>query len=517
MATLQIPISRFSPRDLLRILFKRKTPIIVFYGAMLVVAALYCFFWPPTYEAEVRFLVKHNRQEPVISSDLQSVRMISREAVTESDLNTEMDVLQSQQVLETTARDLDLEHLPVHWMIRLLNFPLKATRSVYNWYHGKPNPDAFATSVARLQKNLFVIPEKKSDIIDVRLRWGDRVMAEKLLEQVSDNYLAQHLQVTKAPDTRELFLQQAEAKKTELASIEDQMNAIEPGATLEAMQLRQDLLSRQVADFQNQQRKAEASEKQALAVEEAYSTQLKSIPDRVVYEEKPLFSDQALGSLKARALQLRLKQTELLQKYQPTSRLVQQNAEELKESEAILKAELANPYPQKTTNINSVEQDVQQSLLQEKARVSGLAALANATATEVEGINSQLQQTNEKATQIRVLDRARRAVEDAYVQYLKRAEDARVEDELNRQRMINVTAIEPVHAGFSPVKPNAKLIFELVPSIGLLLAIGFGFLLEQLDQRIKTEQDIEQLFGIPVITTFDLIQFEPDGDLVTNS
>ena len=81
----------------------------------------------------------------------------------------------------------------------------------------------------------------------------------------------------------------------------------------------------------------------------------------------------------------------------------------------------------------------------------------------------------------------------------------------------NRTTIEPVHAGFAPVKPNAKLIFELVLGAGLLLALGFGFLLEQLDQTVKSEQDVEHLFGVPAITTFDLVGFEADRELVTNS
>ena len=517
MASLEIPLSRFSPRDLLRILFKRRSPILVFYGAMIVAAGLFCFFWPPTYEASVRYVVKHNRDEPVISSDQQSVRMISRQAVTENDLNTEMDVLQSQSVIEKTTRDLDLEHMPQHWAIRLLNLPLKGVRGVYNWYHHKPNPDAFASAVARLQKNLFVIPEKKSDIIEVRLRWGDRELAEKLLNQLSENYLAHHLEVSKAPDTREFFLAQAAEKRAELSDLEAQMDKIEPGASMESVRLRQDLLARQAAEFQNQQRKAHISEQESRAAEQAYNSQLKSVPSRLVYEDKPFYSDQALGSLKARVLQLQLARTQLLQKYQPTSRLVQQNEEELKQAESILANELAHPLSQKTTNVNSVSQNLSENQLVEQAKASGFSALSADAGKEVAAIQIELNDVNRKAVELRAIERARRAAEDAYVQYLKRAEDARVEDELNRQRMVNVTPIEPVHADFAPVKPNAKIIFELVLSIGLVLALGFGFLLEQLDQRVKTEQDVEHLFGVPVITTFDLVSFEADRDLVTTS
>ncbi len=511
MARIEVALSRFAPRDLLQILFKRQTAILAFYGGVLLAAILFCFLWPPTYEARVRFLVKHNREEPVISSDQASVRTISRRAVTESDLNDETEIMRSAIVLEKTARDVDLEHLPQHWLVRLLNLPLEAVTRTYNWYHGKANPDAFALGVLRLQKRLFVVPAKKSAILEVRFRWGDRAMAERILRSLQENYFAQRLEVTKAPDTRGFFVAQAEAKRLDLARIEQEMDTIQPGATLDSVRLKQELMGRQAADFQSQWRKARASRDEADAAQRAYRDELASVPSRVVYEQKPLFSDQALGSLKARVLELRLRQTQLLQKYQPTSRNVVQNAQELAQAESILASELATLPSQQTTNVNSVAQSLDERMLLERSRVASHEALATATRRELGHVETQLDQLNRQSVLIRALDRDGRATEQAYFEFLKRAEDARVDDELNRQLTFNVIAIEPVRAGYSPVRPNSMLIFKLALSLGLLLAIGFAFLLEQWDHRVWTQRDIEDYFGVPVITTFDLSTEVPAG------
>jgi len=507
MARVDIPLSGLAPRDLLRLLFRRKTAILAFYGGVLLAAALYCFLWPPTYEASVRILVNHNREERIISSDQESVRTVSRRPVTESDLNDEAEIIQSASVLEKTVSDLDLQNLPQHWLLRLVGMPSRAIRWTYNWYHGKANPDAFAGAVRRLHDKLSVTPEKKSAVLELRFRWGDRNMAARILQSIQENYLVHRRDVTKVPDTRTFFAAQAEEKRTQLASIEKEMDAIEPGATPDSVRVAQDLKSRQAAELEGRWRRARTGRAEANATRKAYEEALATIPDRLAYEERPLFSDQALGSLKARVLDLRLRQTELLQKYQPESRMVAQNKEELARAESMLAAELDAPATVQTTNVNSVAQSLEEKALEEQSQAAGHDALARATWMELLQVKEELDTLNRRSVLIRGLDRDRRAAELAYLAYVKRAEDARIDDRLNHLLTFNVAAIEPVRAGFSPVRPNSRLILKLALALGLVLAVGFAFLLEHWDRRVTSEQDIEGHFGVPVIASFDV-----DGD-----
>ncbi len=51
----------------------------------------------------------------------------------------------------------------------------------------------------------------------------------------------------------------------------------------------------------------------------------------------------------------------------------------------------------------------------------------------------------------------------------------------------------------SPIKPNPALNMAIALVVGLMLGVGLSFLLEYLDNTLKTEQEIESLLGIPVI------------------
>ncbi len=50
-----------------------------------------------------------------------------------------------------------------------------------------------------------------------------------------------------------------------------------------------------------------------------------------------------------------------------------------------------------------------------------------------------------------------------------------------------------------PVKPNKELNVAIAAVIGLMIGVGIAFLLEYLDTTVKTESDIEELLGLPVL------------------
>ncbi|WP_419881730.1 YveK family protein [Peribacillus sp. B-H-3] len=62
----------------------------------------------------------------------------------------------------------------------------------------------------------------------------------------------------------------------------------------------------------------------------------------------------------------------------------------------------------------------------------------------------------------------------------------------------------------SPVKPKPLLNIAIALIVGLLAAIGLTFLLEYLDNTIKTEQDIEKLLELPVLGVITTINEQED-------
>ena len=60
----------------------------------------------------------------------------------------------------------------------------------------------------------------------------------------------------------------------------------------------------------------------------------------------------------------------------------------------------------------------------------------------------------------------------------------------------------------SPVKPNIKLNIAVALIIGLMISVSLAFLLEYLDNTIKTEEDVERILGYPVLGIISTIEDE---------
>lgn len=65
----------------------------------------------------------------------------------------------------------------------------------------------------------------------------------------------------------------------------------------------------------------------------------------------------------------------------------------------------------------------------------------------------------------------------------------------------NVSILSPatISTSSSPVKPKPSINLAIAFVVGLMVSIGLAFLLDYLDSTIKTEEDIEQILGLPVL------------------
>ncbi|MEH6916565.1 Wzz/FepE/Etk N-terminal domain-containing protein [Priestia megaterium] len=74
---------------------------------------------------------------------------------------------------------------------------------------------------------------------------------------------------------------------------------------------------------------------------------------------------------------------------------------------------------------------------------------------------------------------------------------------------VSILSKAELAASMSPVKPQPTLNMTIALVVGLIAGVGLSFLLEYLDNTIKTEQDIENILDIPVIGVITNIKDVP--------
>ncbi|MDG0811829.1 YveK family protein [Cohnella rhizosphaerae] len=102
--------------------------------------------------------------------------------------------------------------------------------------------------------------------------------------------------------------------------------------------------------------------------------------------------------------------------------------------------------------------------------------------------------------------------------YRKAAEIANAVSEIFRQEIPNIFNVENVSIlnnaklepaqSPSPISPNIPLNIAIAFIVSLMLSVGVAFLLEYLDDSIKTEQDVERYLELPVLASISKVNFD---------
>ncbi len=64
----------------------------------------------------------------------------------------------------------------------------------------------------------------------------------------------------------------------------------------------------------------------------------------------------------------------------------------------------------------------------------------------------------------------------------------------------NIRKVETAQVPIGPVSPNKKRNLLLSVVLGLFLGCGLAFFFEYMDQTVRTEEDIQQHFNLPVLS-----------------
>ena len=100
------------------------------------------------------------------------------------------------------------------------------------------------------------------------------------------------------------------------------------------------------------------------------------------------------------------------------------------------------------------------------------------------------------------------------------AEIANVTAKVFKKEIVNIMNVDNVSIlanaivddGQAPVKPQPLFNMAIAFATGLLVSIGLAFLMEYLDNKINTEQELEQILDVPVLGVIPTFESFDKGD-----
>jgi uncharacterized protein involved in exopolysaccharide biosynthesis len=449
----------YSVRDVLAILFKHKykllIPFVIIALGTIVVAMLTT---ERHYVARAVLMVKFGREfMPVSEMPGQGPPGINQESI----INTEIQIL--------TSGDLAKK--------------LMETMGVYNLYPNLAKSDLRGTilqEIASLQfrQNLVAKqPKDRTNLIEVFYQNDNPVVAANAVNQLIDLFQEKHLQVFSENKTPFLEEQQ-QAYQQKLKESENRLTGFRQKYEVYSLDQQKNLLIGQLSSVDVQ-----------IKTEES---RIKELQARYAYwkDAKNMVSDPITNGLRSQINASELKEQQLLQKYTESSRLVQEVRRDIELTKEQLRKQESEV---RKVNLATIESEL--NPLQVK-----VASLKRQLA-QVEG---EIRAIDQRQEQFHELTRDVATNESNYQTYLKKSEEARISEDLDRRKMTNVQVIERASVPLMPVPTNKKKIY----SIGFLLAVAFplglAFASEMLPQGLTIPRHAEKKLRLPLLVAVSL-------------
>ncbi|MFZ1000294.1 MAG: Wzz/FepE/Etk N-terminal domain-containing protein [Candidatus Sulfotelmatobacter sp.] len=479
----------FSLRDIVTIVFRHKRVVILSFLGILTGAVLAAVLHAPEYRASTKFLIERERLDPVISPG-ESTPPESRGEVTEEELNSEVELIESADVLRQVVVSCGLDQKK-SFLGSLFGAGNDATR--------------IAKAAKRLQSDLKIEVVRKSNVISVSYTADDPQLAARVLSVLGDAYLKKNVAVHRPPGQFEFFDQETQAYGKNLADAESKLKTFSSQEGGVAPQMARDITLQKLSEFRAslQQTRADiaGTEERIRALEK----QAGSTPQRLTTSASQTDDAQVLQGLKATLMTLELKRTELLTKYQPTYALVQEVDKEIADAKASIVTEEDRPIRQETTDRNPTYNWINEELAKAKADYSGLQARAAATQAIVSNYEAKAEELDQKGLVQQDLLRTMKTDEENYLMYQRKREEARMTNALDQTRILNVAIAEqPIAPTLPSNSPWTALVVGLM--LAVIVSLGTAFGLDYMDTSFRTPEEVVSELNVPVLGTISLKQ-----------
>jgi uncharacterized protein involved in exopolysaccharide biosynthesis len=472
----------FTTRDFLAIGFRQRQLILNVFLGIFSIAVVVAFLLPKKYEAQMKILVRHERAESVVSPEREAP-VQWRTEVSEEELQSEAELIKSRDLLTKVVVACDLQN--------------HGTTSF--WNKGRDNSDQKISRAAlNLEKDLTVQPIKLTNLIGVSYKAKDPQLAARVLNSLAGLYLEKHLAMHRAPGQFEFFHQQAEEYRKALANEEEKLTNFSREQGVVNPALEKEMSVRKLAEFEAETKGARATMAESRQRIATLEGQLATLPNRQTTQVRTSDNPELMQNMKSRLLELELKRTELLTKFEPTYRPVQEVEEQIAQTKAAITAAEKAPLRDETTDRDPTYEALRSELAKAKTELAATQARASATSSLIHTYRDESEKLDRKELLQQDMLRAAKADEENYMLYLRKAEEARISDALDRQRFSNVVVAEPATVPFTS-QGRWLLVVVLGGFLASLASVVLAFVADRWDPSFRTPEEVESFLGSPVV------------------
>jgi capsular exopolysaccharide synthesis family protein len=461
-------------RDYLRVLIKRKWLVIgslalVFGGSLIATLRT-----TPIYDAVGSIAI--NKPDPILQS-IRDSGNVGMDYYDPTDLDTEVRILRSDLLALQVVRQLDLDHMREFGGTGRPSSSLELTTDAL-----QPDSSRANAVLGAFKSNLRVMLEPNTRIIDIHYKNPNKELAARVVNTLANTYIEQNFK------TRfESTMQASDWLSRQLVDL--QMKVETSQEKLVKYQKDHQILG--IDDKQNI-----TTDKLDELNKELTAAESERMQKESVYRLAEAGDSESAAAVAAGAAQSKTSENSsvLLEK-------LQEQKSEIKIQIAQLSTQFGPAYP-KVAQLNNQIQELDTQIQSEMKKVAGrlrgdyLAALQreNMLSAALEQQKQQQNKLNESAIEYSFLKRDFETNRTLYEGLLQKLKEAGVTAGL---RSNNIRQVDIARTPVVPSEPNIPRNLGFGFVLGLTSGIGLAFLLEGIDNTVRTPEQAQAISTLP--------------------
>jgi uncharacterized protein involved in exopolysaccharide biosynthesis len=439
----------------------------------------------------MKILVKNTRSDVPITPELTTgspAQFVNE--VSENQINSEIELLTSEDLLKQVVTECGL---------------YKNSFSILGRLGLKEVNQSQAAQVEeasrRLAKDLVITPVRKANIIDVKYASSSPALAAAVLRKVQDLYLEKHLKLHRPPGTYDFFKTKADQHEGELQDVEKERSRFQQSMNVISLTQQKDQTVLKLAEAKSKLMETDAYLREVNDRIARVDQELQKLQPRIVTQSRTLPNQYSAERLNTLMVELQNRRTQLLTKFRTDDRLVREVDQQIKTTRAALEKASNESATEQSTGLNPLRQTLETELARGRVDQAGAEGRRSSLQGQVAQYEAQLSRLEGSTAAYEDLNRKVKQSEDSYQLYKQKEEEARITDELDQNKITNVSVAEAPAQPQLPVRPNRALNLILGIVLGALLSVGSVFVVELMRDTVLTPRDLEALTGKRVLVS----------------
>ncbi|MCF8113739.1 MAG: hypothetical protein K9K21_07815 [Desulfotignum sp.] len=445
-------------RNFVTIFFVQKT--VIFGVGILIIAGAFLFalLYPPIYAATASVIlkgsitVKNPESIEDMPADISQMR--------ENDVYSEIEIIKANVVAEKTADELIQKGL-VFKNVVTENDRRSAARKIMANVAPSINP--------------------RTETINIQTTWNDPETARQILEVLIQKYFDFRSEIFKPREAETFFAEQLRKFSQELNQRENELMQL----TI-AMETPDSALA-----MENNMRNVDSLEQQLLVLKQQYFDQKYKVDlmkTDIQSSETSFFSyvgNPQLNDMSNMVMEIVRQRNVAARTFHPQSQKIQNYNKQIAAAFGEFKKEVSTYLKSEIDKLENISQKIR--FLEDR----------------IKKVRSENMSLYEASVRAKMLKRQIDVLEDSYVTFNKRLEEAKISNTYQTSSLFTVSLLARPEAQKTPIFPNKRKVMLMGILAGIICGVAAGFTMEFFNHTFKTPEEVENntdmvyIFSIP--------------------